>query len=262
MRFTPVAGALGADVHGIDLGKPLCTQRQVAGHPQGAQPAPGAVFPRAADPARASSTSRSRSNFGEPEPTPFRQPGADGLILDLDQTDPRGSQAANFHADNTFRPEPPIGALLQAHVRARAAAATPASPRLSLPIEGAVARHAALPRGAGGLALARPDGGAARPRRAGRAWRSTWPNFRRASTRWWRGHPFTGRKLLNVNYNWTTHIDGIPAGGKRGDAGLSLRASAQSRIPGPAQMEPAAISPSGTTARPSTMPCPTTATAG
>jgi len=56
--------------------------------------------------------------FGEPEPTPFRPVGTATPrdVLMLDQYDPTGSEAAHFHADNTFRPEPPIGAILQAHV--------------------------------------------------------------------------------------------------------------------------------------------------
>ena len=208
MRFTPVAGALGADVHGIDLGKPL-SEGQAKAIRKGLNRHQVLFFREQPLLSREQHLALAR-NFGEPEPTPFRQPSADGLILDLDQTDPRGSQAANFHADNTFRPEPPIGALLQAHVvperggdtcfASAIAAFEGLSRGMQRYLEGLEAWHSLaqmaerLGRKAGpGLALEM----------------TAFPPCRHPVVA---RHPFTGRKLINVNYNWTTHIDGIPAG--------------------------------------------------
>jgi taurine dioxygenase len=149
-------------------------------------------------------------HFGDPEPTPFRRAGADAPneLLILDQYDPTGSEAAHFHADNTFRPQPPMGAILQAHIvperggdtcfASMYAAYEALSQRMQAHLDGLEAYHSyaqmmeRLARKPGmkpGLAL------------------SDWPPIKHPVVA---RHPETGRKLLFVNYNWTTHIDQLP----------------------------------------------------
>lgn len=207
MRIEQIGGALGADVYGIDLAEPLTPQqvqqirRQLNRHQ--------VLFFREQTILTKAQQLVLASNFGEPEPPPFHSQGKGEPVLDLDQTDPRGSQAANFHSDNTFRAEPPIGALLQAHV---------------LPMRGGdtcfASTHSAyegLSKGmqrylAGLEAWHSLDQMAARLRRPGGPPLALdaliYPPRKHPVVA---RHPFTGRKLLNVNYNWTTHIDGIPA---------------------------------------------------
>lgn len=207
MRFTPVTGALGADVHGIDLAEPL-SDRNVGTIRKALNKYQVLFFRDQTILTKPQQLALAR-HFGEPEPTPFRQAGADDLILDLDQTDPRGSQAANFHSDNTFRPEPPIGALLQAHIvpaqggdtcfASTIAAYQGLSRGMQKYLQGLEAWHSLAQMAArlgrqGGPSLAL-DMSEFPPRKH--------PVVAR--------HPFTGGRLLNVNYNWTTHIDGIPA---------------------------------------------------
>ncbi len=207
ISFSPVAGALGADVRGIDLGKPV-PQRQIKTIRSGLNRHQVLFFRDQPILTKPQQLALARQ-FGDPEPTPFRQQGADDLILDLDQTNPRGSQAANFHSDNTFRAEPPIGALLQAHVvpaqggdtcfASTIAAYQGLSRGMQRYLEGLEAWHSLAQMAErlgrqGGVSLAL-DMSAFPPRKH--------PVIAR--------HPFTGRKLLNVNFNWTTHIDGVPA---------------------------------------------------
>lgn len=207
MRFTPANGALGADVHGIDLSRPL-TAQQAKAIRQGLNRHQVLFFREQPILTKSQQLDLAR-NFGDPEPPPFHNQGQGEPVLDLDQTDPRGSQAANFHSDNTFRPEPPIGALLQAHM---------------LPARGGdtcfASTHAAYE-------------GLSKPMQKFLAGLEAWHSLAQMAARLSRQggpplaldmsqfppikhpvialHPFTRRKLLNVNYNWTTHIDGIPA---------------------------------------------------
>lgn len=207
IRFEQHGAALGADVLGIDLAEPL-TQRQVQQIRRGLNRHQVLFFREQSILTKAQQLALAR-NFGEPEPPPFHNQRLAEPVLDLDQTDPRGSQAANFHSDNTFRAEPPIGALLQAHVvpgqggdtcfASTHAAYEGLSKGMQRFLRGLEAWHsldqmAARLRRPGGPALA-IDLAKFPPRRH--------PVIA--------SHPFTGRKLLNVNYNWTTHIEGIPA---------------------------------------------------
>lgn len=207
MKISPVTGALGADVQGVDLGGPL-SDRQVAAIRKALNRHQVLFFrdqPVLSKPQHLELAAR----FGVPEPTPFRMQGAEELVLDLDQTDPRGSQAANFHSDNTFREEPPIGALLQAHVvparggdtcfASTIAAYEGLSRGMRRYLEGLEAWHS-LDQMASRLSR---EGG---PRLA-----LDMAQFPARKHPVVARHPFTGKKLLNVNYNWTTHIDGIPA---------------------------------------------------
>jgi taurine dioxygenase len=207
MRFTPATGALGADVHGIDLSKPL-SGAQVRAIRSGLNKHQVLFFREQQILSREQHLALA-SRFGVPEPTPFRPDGAEALVMDLDQRDPRGSQAANFHSDNTFRPEPPIGALLQAHelpgqggdtcFASTIAAYEALSRPLRKCLEQMEAWHSLAQMAA---RLARP-GGPALSLDIGQFPPVKHPVIAR--------HPFTGRKLLNVNYNWTTHIDAVPA---------------------------------------------------
>ena len=207
IRFEQVGGALGANVYGIDLAEPL-SPRQVQQIRRSLNRHQVLFFREQTILTKAQQLALAQ-NFGEPEPPPFHNQGGGEPVLDLDQTDPRGSQAANFHSDNTFRAEPPIGALLQAHVlpphggdtcfASTHAAFNGLSKGMQRYLEGLEAWHSLTQMAArlsrpGGPALA-IDGSQFPPHKH--------PVVAR--------HPFTGRKLLNVNYNWTTHIDGIPA---------------------------------------------------
>jgi len=206
MRVERIGGALGADVHGIDLAAPL-TPRQVQQIRRALNRHQVLFFREQTIVTKAQQLDLAH-NFGEPEPPPFHNQGAGEPVLDLDQTDPRGSQAANFHSDNTFRAEPPIGALLQAHVlpgqggdtcfASMHAAFAGLSKGLQRYLEGLEAWHSLAQMAA---RLSRPGGPALAIDAA------QFPSHRHPVVA---RHPFTGRKLLNVNYNWTTHIDGIP----------------------------------------------------
>src|SRR5579871_2978175 len=116
IRFRRLTGALGADVHGINLTQPLTAD--TAGAIREGLLEHLVLFFREQEFLTLEQHVALVRHFGEPEPTPFRQPGASAPadLLILDQTDPRGSEAAHFHADNTFRPVPPMGAILQAHI--------------------------------------------------------------------------------------------------------------------------------------------------
>lgn len=208
LDIEPVAGALGADVRGIRLG-PSLSDRQVAAIRKALNRHQVLFFRDQPLLSKADHLALAR-HFGEPEPTPFRLQGAEELVLDLDQTNPQGSQAANFHSDNTFRAEPPIGALLQAHLvperggdtcfASTIAAFEGLSKGMQRYLEGLEAWHSLdqmatrLSRG-GGVKLALDM--------------SQFPDRKHPVVA---RHPFTGKKLLNVNYNWTSHIDGIPSG--------------------------------------------------
>jgi taurine dioxygenase len=205
-----MTGVLGAEVQGLDLSKPLdaatvqLIRDGLAEH---------LVLVFRDQPLLSVEQHRALArSFGELEVAPFQRDLEDPTLLVLDQTDPRGSQAANFHADNTFRPYPPLGALLQAQIVPEAggdtcfasmyAAWEALSPRMQAYLDGLEAWHSLAQMAA---------------RLASHALQSSlnmadWPPVKHPVVA---VHPDTGRKLLNVNYNWTTEIAGIPVAESR-----------------------------------------------
>lgn len=209
MTFKRATGVIGADVHGIDLSQPL-GEADIAAIRAGLLEHLVLFFREQKILATEQHFALARY-FGDPEPTPFRRPGTPGRadLLVLDQTDPAGSEAAHFHADNTFRAEPPVGAILQAQVLPEAggdtcfasmyAAYDALSPKTQAFLEGLEAYHS----------LAQMAERLARSGKVKLALdMNDWPPVKHPVVA---QHPETGRKLLFVNYNWTTHIDGIPA---------------------------------------------------
>jgi taurine dioxygenase len=207
VRFTPLTGTIGADVHGIDLSQPLDgpTVREIR---DGLLDHLVLIFREQAV-LTVEQHRRLCRYFGELEIAPFLPENApDRTLLVLDQMESRGSQAANFHADNTFRPHPPLGAILQAHVvpedgggdtcfASMYAAWEALSPRMQAHLDGLEAWHS-LEQMTKRLAAQglNPSQNLA-----------DFPPIRHPVVA---VHPETGRKLLNVNYNWTTEIADIP----------------------------------------------------
>jgi taurine dioxygenase len=207
-KVTPLSGAIGADVHGLDLSRPL--HGEMIGSVRQALLDHLVLFFREQKILSVEQHNALARCFGELEVTPFQREGVAPTLLLIDQLDARmnsNSQGANFHCDNTFRPNPPMGALLQAHI---------------LPERGGDTCFASM--------YAALDGLSERMRRyldGLEAWHSLeqmkirlanttgtklslnlddWPAIKHPVVA---AHPETGRKLLNVNYNWTTCIDGV-----------------------------------------------------
>jgi taurine dioxygenase len=211
VKFTRLAGALGADVHGIDLSRALAADA-VADIRAGLLEHQVLFFRE--QPILTVEQHRALCrNFGELEVAPFQRDTADPTLLVLDQMEGRGSQAANFHADNTFRPHPPMGAILQAHVvpedgggdtcfASMYAAYEGLSSRMQAYLDGLEAWHS----------LAQMAARLASHGLQTSLTMADWPPIKHPVIAL---HPETRRKLLNVNYNWTTDIDGLPAAESR-----------------------------------------------
>lgn len=211
MRFTRLTGVIGADVHGIDLSQPpgADTIREIrAGLLEHL-----VLFFREQQILSVEQHRRLCRHFGELEVAPFQRDTNDPTLLMLDQMEGRGSQAANFHADNTFRPHPPMGAILQAHIvpedgggdtcfASMYAAYEGLSPRMQAYLEGLEAWHSLAQ-----MATRLSSHGLQSTLNL-----SDWPPVKHPVIAI---HPETGRKLLNVNYNWTTDIAGLPAAESR-----------------------------------------------
>ncbi len=210
MRVTPLTGTIGADVHGLDMSQPLDAEAHEAVHK--ALLTHQVLFFREQKLLTVERHKALAASFGELEIAPFLHDTTDPTVMLLDQTNPSGSQAANFHADNTFRPHPPMGAFLQAHklpgaggdtcFASMTAAYDALSDRMKAYLDGLEAWHS----------LAQM---AARLASHGLTSLHTTEEFPPRKHPVIATHPETGRKLLNVNYNWTTEIDGLPAAESR-----------------------------------------------
>jgi taurine dioxygenase len=207
MRFEPVSGAGGADVYGIDLTQPLTEDAREAIH-QGLLEHL-VLFFREQKLLAPDRHVELASHFGEPMQPAFRKTGLGERndILVLDQTNGKDSEAANFHADNTFRTVPPLGAILQAHIvperggdtcfASMYAAYDALSPHMKRYLEGLEAYHSYE------QLVTRVN------RKNGLQATHDFNKFPPVKHPIAARHPETGRKLLFVNYNWTTHIDGV-----------------------------------------------------
>jgi taurine dioxygenase len=148
--------------------------------------------------------------FGEIDVPPFRTPGSDDPQLTvLDLVQPKGMGADVWHADFTHRPEPPMGSILRAVELPAAGGDTcfanmyAAYDALSAPMRQFLDGLSAVNT----LAIT-----AERAKRTGppvvlaEDASGGYPSFVHPVVR---VHPETGRKLLNVNANWTSAIEGL-----------------------------------------------------
>jgi len=135
--------------------------------------------------------------------------GSNPQYIVLDQTHPRGEGADEWHSDNTFMAEPPMGSILRAvqipevggdTCFASAVAAYEAlSPAIQRLVDGLTAVHDITKPLLKGIAAGHADVDLAEIQ-------AKWPPVEHPVVR---THPVTGAKALFVNRNSTTHIVGL-----------------------------------------------------
>ena len=207
IEILPVTPAIGAVVRGVDLAKPL---------------APGTV--RALEQAlldhlvlffRDQELDDERHvelarHFGEISIPPFApRYGTRPELIVLDQVDPRGEGADEWHSDNTFMAEPPMGSILRAvrlpslggdtcfaSMYAAYEALSPAIRRLA---DGLRAVHDVTKPLQKGIAAGHVAADLAAIQRR-------WPPVEHPVVR---THPVTRRRALFVNANSTTRLVGL-----------------------------------------------------
>ena len=205
--LTPVTSVVGAEVTGIDLRGTLAEpDRKVL---QEGVARFGVLFFRdqPLTPAEQLAFARQLGPIQIPAFSP--KYGDDPELVVLDQVSPKGEGADNWHSDNTFMPEPPMGSILKA-VRlpevggdtcfANMQAAYDAlSPAIRALIDGLEAVHDITKPLQKAIAAGHSNADLA-------DLQAKWPPVSHpvACT-----HPLTGRKALFVNGNSTTHLVGL-----------------------------------------------------
>lgn len=207
LEIRPVTAVVGADVVGLDLRKPVSAEEKA--RLEEAVVEFGVLFFRdqAISPEEHLAFARQMGEIQVPAFAP--KYGTNPELIVLDQVSPRGEGADNWHSDNTFMPEPPMGSILKA---------------VELPEVGGdtcfANMHAAYD------ALSAPirelvDGLGAvhditKPLRKAIASGHSTANLADLQAEWppvvhpvARTHPVTGRKALYVNGNSTTELVGL-----------------------------------------------------
>ncbi|MBW2500718.1 MAG: TauD/TfdA family dioxygenase [Deltaproteobacteria bacterium] len=204
----PVTGVIGATISGVDLREPLPAADRDA--IEAALYEYGLLIFRAQDITPEQQVAFSKQ-FGEISLAPMA-PDSDmpPELMVLDQVEPKGEGADNWHSDNTFMPEPPTGSILRAvkmpkvggdTCYANAVAAYEAlSPPMREFLEGLRALHD----------ITKPmrravDHGIFEPGKLDEMARE-WPPVEHPVIR---THPVTGAKALFVNGNSTVRILGL-----------------------------------------------------
>jgi taurine dioxygenase len=208
IEIVPVTVEVGAEVRGLDLRKPLApeevrgVERALAAH--------GVLFFRDQHLTPEQHLAFARS-FGALDPAPFGpKHERHREITVLDQVLPKGQGADNWHTDNTFMPEPPMGSILRAIelpgvggdtcFASMYAAWDALSPAMQSFLSGLRAVHD-LTRT---LSRAIRDGNAPGAELA--RMQKDWPPVEHPVAR---RHPVTGRIALFVNGNFTSHLVGL-----------------------------------------------------
>jgi len=203
----PTTPAVGAEVRGVDLREPIAPEtvrtleRALLDH--------HVLFFRDQDLSPEQQIAFARS-FGPISIPPFAPKyGENPELIVLDQQSPKGEGADNWHSDNTFMGEPPMGSILRA---------------VALPPLGGdtcfasmVAAHDALsPPIQRLIAGLRAEHDITKPLRKGIAAGHIQANLEEMQKKWppvdhpvVRTHPVSGRKALFVNGNSTTRILGL-----------------------------------------------------
>ena len=207
ISFHPVAGALGAEVAGIDLREPIDRALQ-ASLETGLQQYQVLFFrEQKIGPEHHRALARC---FGEPVPHPA-YPTVDGFdeINILESTAENPTKIDTWHTDMTFLERPPLGSILRARIipehggdtmfASLISAFESLSDRMQRYLDGLFALHSF----AHGFrhSLAEPGGW----ERQGPAVKAN-PPVRHPVVR---THPTSGRRALFVNRLFTTHIDGL-----------------------------------------------------
>lgn len=205
LEVVPMAGCIGAEVHGLDLAKPLAPET-VAAVESALHEHLVLFFPRQRMDDQAHLAFARQ--FGTPEGKHPFIPHAPGLeevaVLDAEA----GGRADLWHTDVTFSPRPPMGSIL--HMRTcpayggdtmwanMYAAYESLSPAMQTFVEGLTAHHAVT---AAATPVLRKDRFRPRPQ-------SIEPpkSIPTADHPMVRTHPRTGRKALFVNPAWTSHV--------------------------------------------------------
>lgn len=207
ITFHPVAGALGAEVMGIDLRQPI-DDPSFERLEDGLQRYQVLFFrEQRIGPEHHRALAR---RFGEPVPHPA-YPSIEGYaeINILESTAENPTKIDTWHTDMTFLERPPLGSILRARIiperggdtmfASLFAAYEALSPRMQQYLDGLCAVHSF----AQGFrhSLAEPGGW----ERLGDAVRAN-PPVRHPVVR---THPRSGRRALFVNRLFTTHIEGL-----------------------------------------------------
>jgi taurine dioxygenase len=206
IAIEPATSVIGADVRGVDLSRPLddAIVRQL----RDALNAHMVLFFREQPLLSVDEHIRFGRYFGEIDLPLFRNPASERPeVLVLDQVAPKGQGADSWHTDLTYMDAPPMGSILQARVLPKvggdtcfasmAAAFDALSSPLQAFLETLTATHSLMQMVERTAHV------------AGRTLRDSAANYPPLSHPVVRVHPETGRKLLFVNANWTTGIDGL-----------------------------------------------------
>jgi taurine dioxygenase len=205
VQITKTTASLGADVRGVDLSQPLdaATVRSLRDALNESQ----VLFFREQRKLTVDEHVRFAQYFGEIDLPYFRTASSTrDEVLVLDQVEPKGEGADSWHADNTYMECPTMGSILQAHLlpeiggdtcfSSMTAAHDALSPALQQFLAGLTATHSL-------------EQMVNRTRHVVRSLRDAVEKWPPVSHPVIRVHPETGRRLINVNKNWTVRIDGI-----------------------------------------------------
>jgi taurine dioxygenase len=207
IEVRPVTANIGAEIQGIDLGAPLDDDTIAA--VRAALDAHHVLFFREQfiEPAQHLAFAQ---RFGSISVAPFGPKHEDfPEITVLDQIQPKGEGADNWHADNTFMPAPPLGSILRCVLLPELGGDTcwasgfAAYDALSPSMQDFLADKRAVHDISRMLKKAISIGAETAPFEK---MASTWlPHEHPVVT----VHPVTGRRCLYVNGNWTSRIVGL-----------------------------------------------------
>jgi taurine dioxygenase len=209
IRFRRLTGSIGADVHGIDLSLPL-GEKDVSAIRDGLLEHL-VLFFREQPLLSVEQHKALASHFGELEPTTYTREGVDPMVYLMSITKEPAQPvdaAPLFHTDSAFKEERSLGSILQARILPEFGGDTTfvsmyaAYDALSEPMRGfldgllgvnSLYQMAKTVDGMNNLRFSFDEHPPIKTPVVGR-------------------HPETGRKFLNVNMMYTSHIDGLTAG--------------------------------------------------
>jgi taurine dioxygenase len=207
LDIRPLTPTIGAEIGGIDLAARL--DAETADAIEEALLVHLVLFFRAQDIRPADQIAFARQ-MGHVSIPPFAPKyGDDPELIVLDQVSPKGEGADEWHSDNTFMAEPPLGSILKAVqlptyggdtcFASMYAAYEALSDPLKRLVDGLEAVHDVTKPLQKAIAAGHTEVGLAEVQ-------AKWPPVTHPVVR---THPITGRKALFVNGNSTTHLVGM-----------------------------------------------------